>query len=107
MTETSHRFVLLPNYLNIKKLGLQYRDLLTYITIRSFLNSSTDLCKPSYETIVKMSGTSKRFISESIKRLKLSGLLKVTNSGKPRGSNYYSFEKCESFSRIPYDVFEA
>ncbi|PTQ96838.1 helix-turn-helix protein [Mucilaginibacter yixingensis] len=106
MTPINKQFVLLPSDIALTKEGLHYKDLLTYITIRSFLNSKNDLCMPSYESIADRSGMSKKFIGQSIIRLERAGYLKVERSQKRRASNRYSFRDHECFCQIPYEFFE-
>lgn len=101
------RFVLLPSYNNFSKIGLHYKDLLTYISIRSFNNGQIDLCIPSLDTISKRSGMNKRTTMQSIIRLQRSGFLKVKKSNKKKVSNEYEFIKCNVFCQIPYTIFDA
>jgi DNA-binding MarR family transcriptional regulator len=106
MNRTSNRFVLLPSYINLTKEGLHYKDLLIYIAIRSHANSFTNLCIPSFYTIAEKSGTSKKYVSQSIKRLEKAGYLYIDRSAKLKVSNKYTFKQAEAFARIPYDLFE-
>ena len=106
MPSIINRFVLLPSYINLKKEGLHYRDLLIYLTIRSFNNIETDLCIPSYDTISERSGMSKKFVSGSLKRLEKSSYLEIDRSDRRKVSNRYSFKKTQAFSRIPYEIFK-
>jgi DNA-binding MarR family transcriptional regulator len=101
------RFVLLPLTNQLSKDGLHYKDLLTYITIRSFNNADIDYCIPSLNTISDRSGMNKKTIMQSINRLEKSGMLKVTKSDKKRVSNVYKFPICKVFYQIPYEVFNA
>lgn len=107
MAQLNDRFILLPSYIDLGKKGLHYKDLLTYVSIRSFYNSKTGTCKPSYDTIARVSGMTKKFLTESIKRLEQSGYLTVRRSQKKRTSNQYSFKEVDSFNRIPYGILEA
>ncbi len=104
--ETNNQFVLLPAINQLSQDGLHYKDLLTYVAIRSFNNNETDDCLPGLDTISRRSGMNKKTTMESIKRLELSGLLKVTKSTKKHVSNRYQFKKCSSFLQIPYSVFK-
>lgn len=104
--ETNNQFVLLPAINQLSQDGLHYKDLLTYVAIRSFNNNETDDCLPGLDTISRRSGMNKKTTMESIKRLQRSGLLKVTKSTKKRVSNRYEFKKCDSFLQIPYSIFK-
>ena len=100
--ETYRPHILIPSVIpSFLKIG--YRDLLTYATIRSFLNSTTKKCYPEIRTIESKSGFSFTFISESIKRLETAGLIKVI-TGKRHISNNYSFSDFDSFTRIPVSL---
>jgi DNA-binding MarR family transcriptional regulator len=101
------RFILLPSHINLTRERLHYRDLLTYITIRSFNNENEGICTPTYDKIVERSGMSRKFISKSIKRLQRSGYLEVTRSSTRRACNQYSLQKVLAFSPIPHSIFAA
>ena len=96
----------MPSYIGLYKEGLHYKDLLNYITIRSFNNEGRGLCIPSYDTIADKSGLSKNYISASIKRLEQAGYISVERSSKAKSSNRYSFKDVDAFCRIPYDIFD-
>lgn len=101
----SDRFILKPDFHNLGELGLDYKDLLTYITIRSFNNSKSKYCYPSYRAISKLSGLSTHFIGKSIKRLKDAGILSVWGVfGRRRKANWYMFDDHSGLSRIPFEL---
>lgn len=101
----SDRFILKPDFHNLGELGLDYKDLLTYITIRSFNNSKSKYCYPSYRAISKLSGLSTHFIGKSRKRLRDAGVL---NSwaivGRRRKAFWYMFENVSGLSKVPYEL---
>lgn len=84
---------------------IKYQDALTYLTIRSFHNSSTYECFPAYETIAERAGVSRSFVASSLKRLKDSDLIQITSGGKDI-SNRYKFAKFVVFEKIPYEIFD-
>lgn len=102
----SDRFILKPDFYNLGELGLDYKDLLTYITIRSFYNSKSKYCYPSYRAISNLSGLSVNFISKSIRRLKNAGLINVWAVGKRRFAYWYSFAETLAVSKVPYTLFK-
>lgn len=108
MSNDSKGWVAFPQFLFLNETRLKYQDALIYVTIRSFLNSATTLCFPSYETIAEKAGVSRTFVSNSLKRFKYSGLLtkhtrKVsTNRNSP---NIYIFDKFKQFEQIPVEIF--
>ena len=89
--------------INLSDMNLEYRDLLTYISIRSFLNRKTKECFPSLRTIVKTSGLSMNFVNNSILRLKAAGLISV-HVGNEKISNRYIFSEVKEFTGIPTDI---
>ena len=93
--------VMVPN-IDLTEKSLKYRDFLTYFTIRSYLNTKTGKCFPEIRTIVKRSGLSFKYVSDSIVRLKTAGFITV----KTRKVNYYEFSPLKSFSCIPFDIFD-
>ena len=100
------RYVLIPYVNNLKQQGLEYKDILTYVTVRSFKNSDNKRCFPSHETIGKKAGMSKTYVIGSIERLESAGLITVERSLKLRVSNKYYFEEVISPSKIPIEFFE-
>ncbi|WP_026896790.1 helix-turn-helix domain-containing protein [Daejeonella oryzae] len=100
------RYVLIPHVNNLKKQGLEYKDILTYVTIRSFKNSDNKLCFPSHETIGKKAGMSKTYVINSIGRLESAGLVTVERSRKLKVSNKYYFAEVASPCKIPLEFFE-
>ena len=107
MNTVNRRFIAMPYFLNLKKQNLKTLDILVYITIRSFHNSTTGLCYPSYEKIIEKSGLSRGFISSSIKRLEFAGHFKVDHSKRQGTCNRYLFQKVDPFKPIPYELFDA
>jgi hypothetical protein len=107
VNNVNRRFVAMPYFLNLDKQNLKTLDTLIYITIRSFHNSSTGLCYPSYEKIMEKSGLSRGFVADSIKRLEAAGHFKITHSNRQGTCNQYYFNKLHPFKPIPYDLFEA
>jgi len=108
MTDDQCQWVALPFFLQIDKEKLKYQDALIYLTIRSFRNSSSGDCFPSYETIGLKANVSRNFVRASVKRLKLSGLIDSTASKaawNKNNSHRYSFEKIYGFDQIPESFF--
>jgi biotin operon repressor len=87
-------------------MAIQYTDILTYIAVRSYLNNKTQACFPSYESISKKMGASKKFVMQSINRLLACNLINVFKSSKARVSNRYAFKELETFDRIPPELLE-
>jgi predicted transcriptional regulator len=106
MNNVNERFVAMPSLLKLSESKIKYQDALTYVAIRSFLNSSTKECFPSVETIAYRSGTSKRFVENSTSRLERSGLITVNRSTVKHASNRYAFQDFDSFQKIPYELFD-
>ena len=100
------RFVLKPRFNNLSEYELKYTDILTYTTIRSFYNSQDKYCYPSYDAISKRSGLSKKFISESIKRLECASLLDVWRIIKVRTQHCYKFPTEGTFDKVPFAIFD-
>jgi DNA-binding MarR family transcriptional regulator len=105
--QLNRRFVAMPDFLNLKQQNIKYLDALTYVTIRSFHNSTTGLCYPSYETIADKAGMSRSFIINSVKRLEKAGFLLITHSKKKHTCNQYHFGELPRFERVPYELFDA
>ncbi|MEZ2339404.1 helix-turn-helix domain-containing protein [Mucilaginibacter sp. RCC_168] len=97
----------MPDFLNLNQQNIKYLDALTYVTIRSFHNSTTGLCYPAYETIADKAGMSRSFIINSVKRLEKGGFLNITHSKKKHTCNQYHFDKEPRFERIPYELLDA
>jgi AraC-like DNA-binding protein len=108
-------YVNVPDFLDLKDKNLQYLDALIYVTIKSFNDTSSDICFPSHETIAKRAGMSTRFVIDSIKRLEAYSLIKVERSKdrfKKRASNYYCFiegvgKMFHTTKKIPTAIFDA
>jgi len=93
--------VIVPE-VDLAEKSLKYRDFLTYFTIRSYLNNQTSKCFPEIRTIVKRSGLSFKYVSDSIDRLKTAGYITVTTVKV----NYYKFKALENFSFIPLSILD-
>ena len=100
----SNRFILKPDFHNLGKLGLDYKDLLTYITIRSFNNTKSKYCYPSYRAISKISGQSTNLIAKSIRRLREAGILTAWAVGKRRKAYWYAFDDVAGLYKVPYEL---
>lgn len=99
-------FVLKPYFNALSEGWLNYQDILTYITIRSFYNPEDKYCHPSYQTIQKKLGMSKKFIARSIKRLQIAGLLECWKVGSSRVQHYYKFPQFEQLLKVPIAILE-
>ena len=98
----------MPFFLNLKKQNLKTLDVLVYISIRSFHNSTTGQCYPPYEKIMERSGLSRGFIAGSITRLENAGYFKVIHSNRKGTCNQYQFHWLEDmFNPVPYELFTA
>lgn len=97
-------FIYKPNFGNLADKGLQYKDVITYIGIRSFYNEKDKFCFPSYRTLVKRIGCSIKFLRESIERLQTSGYLQILKVSSMRPRHYYKFEDVGTFTRIPFEM---
>lgn len=101
----SDRFILKPDFYNLGELGLDYKDLLTYITIRSFYNSKSKYCYPSFRAISKLSGLSTYFVGKSMKRLRDAGILDVwVVGGRRKKAYWYMFENISGLNKVPYEL---
>ena len=96
----------MPQILDLKRLNLKYLDALTYLSIRSFHNSITNWCHPSYDKLIKTSGLSRAFIAKSINRLEDAGFISINRSNHQGRCNRYTFDDDVLFERIPYEIFE-
>ena len=105
MNNANGRFVVMPSLLKLSDIKIKYQDALTYLSLRSFNNSSNGKCYPAYETIAARAGASRGFIIKSIERLESSKLITVEHSTKKNVSNKYSFRKVQVFDQIPYQFF--
>lgn len=96
---TSKQHVQVPN--NMTKSGeLTPKDLLVYVTIKSFMNKDSKECFPSLDTIVEISGISKPTVRKSIEVLKKEKYLSVRIDGR---RNVYSFNSYKTFEPFSYD----
>lgn len=95
----SKQHVQLPN--NMTKSGeLTPKDLLVYVTIKSFMNKDSKECFPSLDTIVELSGVSKPTVRKSIETLKKEKYISVRTEGR---RNVYSFNSYKTFEPFSYD----
>lgn len=97
-------WVLTPN-INLVTMGLECKDILTYITIRSFINGKTKECYPSIRSIAAKGELDAVFISKSLIRLVKAGLITIAK-GDYNKSNRYYFEDVKLFKSIPTDILE-
>lgn len=111
MTKKKRAFIKMPMFFDIPTKNLKYRDILTYITVKSFDNKYED-CYPSYETIEEYSGMCRDFVIKSIERLQKAGYISIfrrkgfqpsTTKSYP---NHYYFNDDGYFYAIPYDIFK-
>ena len=96
------KHVQLPNNMTVTK-ELDPKDLLIYVTIKSFSNSKTLQCNPSLETIVKKSGVSKPTVRKSIKKLEELNYIEVKKLGR---GNDYRFNPHKNFEPFSYEFLE-
>lgn len=92
--------VLKPLFGNLKEKNLTYRDILTYITIRSSHKSKDKFCYPSLNEISKLSGLSVKVIKPSIKRLEDAGYLEVKEVAKSWAKRIYTFDYDGMFQEV-------
>lgn len=97
--EISKQHVQLPNNMTSKD-DITPKDLLIYVTIKSFMNKETLSCFPAITTIVKKSGVSKPTVLKGILKLQEAGYLRI---GKYKRSNLYTFSKYKNFEPFSYD----
>jgi len=103
-------YVSVPNVLKLTDQHLQYLDILTYTSLKSFNNREED-CFPRHETVGELVGLSKNFVIDSVERLEATGLIVVERSLKKMVSNQYYFPKKDyygkySHSQIPKSIFK-
>ena len=79
------QYVPIPYLLHLPQQCLQYKDILTYVALRSFDNELHE-CFPRHDTIALKAGMSRKFVIQSIKRLELANLITVKRSKKQRDS---------------------
>lgn len=111
MSNEQRRFIIKPLFNNFNTTNLNYRDVLTFVTIKSFDNHQHE-CFPSQETIATLSGLSKSFIIESVERLEQNKALSIYRSGRYTAQNRsevnkYFFPHITVYNQIPYQIFEA
>ena len=97
-------YIYKPDFGNLADKGLQYKDVITYVGIRSFYNEKDKFCFPSYRTIVKRVGCSIKFLRQSIERLKDAGLMQVYQVGRKRVKHFYKFNSNLSLFKIPAEI---
>lgn len=98
------QYVSIPYLLDLPKQSLQYKDILTYVALRSFDNDKNE-CFPRHDTIALRAGMSRKYIIQSITRLELSNLITVKRSKKQRESNYYFFNEIVAPTKLPVGFF--
>ena len=96
-----------PKFNNLSENELNYKDILTFIAVRSFYNHTDKYCYPSYKALSELSGLSRKFISLSVKRLYKAGFFSLWKVGKRRVSHWYLFDEMVKFQRIPLSLFSA
>ncbi|RVU01277.1 hypothetical protein EOD41_04735 [Mucilaginibacter limnophilus] len=107
MSSPTWQFVAMPLFLNLKDRKLSYKDVLTYVAIRSFYCDDEPYCWPSYDKIMERSGLKRSFLSKSIVRLEKAGVLSVEHSNRKGSCNRYHFDRLTYYHRIPYEIFQA
>lgn len=100
----NHKTVLKPLFGNLKEKNLVYKDILTYITIRSFYNSISKFCYPSLKDISTLSGLSTKVVKSSIKRLENAGYLNTQDVSKSWARRIYTFENDLVFQKVSLDL---
>lgn len=80
------RAVLLSHGQTLKPAGVA-----VYNVLAAFANSKTQTCFPAHKTIAKITGTSKRTVSEKIRRLEE---LKLIYREKQKDRNIYHLLEC-------------
>ena len=98
------QYVPIPYLLFLPNQSLQYKDMLTYVALRSF-NNDTNECFPRHDTIALRAGMSRKYIIQSIKRLERSNLITVSRSNNQRESNYYFFNEIVAPTKLPIGFF--
>lgn len=78
--------------------GLEPKDQLIYVAIKSFMNGKTKLCCPSLSTIAAKVGASINTVRSSIDRLVESGYVKTERSGRKTFYTFNEYKKFEPFS---------
>lgn len=86
------------------QMGIDPKDQLVYLYIRSFLNAKTKLCNPGISAIQKKFGISKDKLQESIRHLKESGWIKTEPYG--RGVNYIFLKNMDHYERFSNQFLE-
>ena len=110
MNYDSEGWIAVPQLMKLPALRLKYLDILTYTTIRSYMNSEDGTAFPSYETVAKVSGLGRTFVIQSVKRLKKAGLITVTTKKQATDMNFpnvYTFRVHGRYERIPTSFFKA
>jgi len=105
MEQTKTKAWILTPDINLVTMGLELKDVLTYITIRSFFNSKTKECYPSIRSIAAKGELDAVFIGKSLERLVKAGLITIAK-GDYNKSNRYYFEDVKLFKSIPTDILE-
>lgn len=79
---------------------LSPKDLLVYVTIKSYMNKDSKECFPSLDTIVQKSGISKPTVRKSIENLKNKKYIFVRTEGR---RNVYRFNSYKNFEPFSYE----
>lgn len=91
----------LPN--NMLNNGLEPKDLLIYVVIKSHMNKETKECFPALSTISKESGYSINTIRNTILSLQKNNYIKIRREGR---KNIYKFNPHKNFEPFSYDFLE-
>lgn len=112
MSTPSRPFIQKPHFykpellFKINNHQIHYTDVLIYVSLRSFYNSSNFDCFPALETIAERAGVCKKFVIKAIKRLEKAQYISVYRSKKIKVVNKYFFRESFNYDRIPYDIFD-
>lgn len=93
----SMRHVQVPN-VDLKREGLQMKDMVVYAYLKSHQNSSSGECFPSLQCLVQESGLSKPTIIKCIERLEKSGYIYIDRSGRYNRYTFSDYKKFEIYS---------
>lgn len=109
--EENIKHVQLPTVaVRIKK--LRPSEILTYVTIRRYMNKDTKECNPSQETIANKAGISKPSVGKAIKVLVANNLIKVRKVPNPNGKQgvitIYTFLEAneDGFEMFSFDFLD-
>lgn len=105
--QSSASFVPVPDFLELDKRKLKYYDAFIYASIRSYNDSDTNKCYPSFKTLIKRSGCSRDFINGSIKRLESAKYITVKHSKDREFSNDYEFPNDHRVELLPNSLLDS